>query len=157
MLAQPRANVTLYLEAPQSGGRRHSHKTFTFWSSHPSSALRSFRVFKKFFVCRKYSFSARKVPLCTQRNLSTHLCAKHIMRAHECNNETKTLLLRSACGARSSLILKKKIILYGKKKEGQGQEEGQEGKEAPLVFRKPASCKGGRFVFVANPLNRAPG
>ena len=99
----------------------------------------------------------RKVVSLLRYDLSTYLRAKHTMRAHECNNEIKTLLLRSACGARSSLILKKKIILYGKKKEGQGQEEGQEGKEAPLVFRKPASCKGGRFVLRANPLNRAPG
>ncbi|MGYP001567471292 len=72
------------------------------------------------------------------------------MRAHECNNETKTLLLRSACGARSNLILKKKIISYGKEKEGEGKEkEGSEAQEAPLVFCKAASRKRGRFVFVS--------
>lgn len=45
-------------------------------------------------------------------------------------------LLRFAREARSSLILKSKITLYGKEKEGKGKEEGQEGKETPLVFRK---------------------
>src|SRR3989338_5605748 len=76
----------------------------------------------------------RKVVSLFRYDLSTYLRAKHTMRAHECNNEIKTLLLRSACGARSSLILKKKIISYGKEKEGEGKEkEGSEAQEAPLV------------------------
>ncbi len=33
------------------GGRRHSHKTFTFWSSHPSSALRLFLLEKAAGTC----------------------------------------------------------------------------------------------------------
>src|SRR3989338_6925934 len=80
----------------------------------------------------------RKVVSLLRYDLSTYLRAKHTMRAHECNNEIKTLLLRSACGARSSLILKKKIISYGKEKEGEGKEkEGSEAQEAPLVPVSP--------------------
>ncbi len=90
----------------QCGGRRHSHKTFTFWSSHPSSALRLFIfvfLLNIYFIIIRIIgaiFSTNHVMIYSSntykwsslmRKLSTLICRMCLKRTHECNNKLNAL------------------------------------------------------------------